>query len=133
MKLILRTITIGVFASAVLSGIAIAQTVQQVEVRATRALPLTVESGGRTTSGIPIKDVTLSYGVVLDGLNLATSSGATEAARRISEAAKAACEEIGRRYPNATPSDKECAKAATDEGMTRLHELIAGIEMAAGK
>ena len=131
MNLILRKIPIGVSASAVLSGIAIAQSTAEVNVQATRTL--TVESGGRTTSGIPIKDVTLSYGVVLDGLNLATSSGATEAARRISEAAKAACEEIGRQYPNATPSDKECAKAATDEGMTRLHELIAGIEMAAGK
>ena len=77
--------------------------------------------------------MTLSYGVSLAGLNLATSSGATEAARRVTEAAKAACEEIGQGYPRATPSDKECARPATDEGMAKVHQLIAAAEKAAGK
>jgi len=121
-------ISAGALASVALSGVATAQTVEEVKVQATRTL--TVESAGRTTSGIPIKNVTLSYGVSLAGLNLATSSGATEAARRVREAAKAACGEIGRRYPNATPSDKECAKAASDEGMTKVNQLIAAAEKA---
>ena len=114
-----------------LCGNLMAQDTQEVKVEATRIV--SKESPIRKPYSFPMNDLSLTYGVSLAGVNLATSSGATEAERRVREAAKAACEAIGQRYPNATPSDKECAKAATDEGMTKVHQLIAAAEKATSK
>jgi len=63
-------------------------------------------------------------------LDLASHVGALELEKRVHDAAMAACKEIGKQYPNATPSEDACAKAAADKAMVRAHELEAA---AAGK
>jgi len=107
-------------------AVARAQGPSEVQVQATR-IPST-KVVGRTTSGIPVVEVSLSYRVSLAGLELSTKYGADEAGRLVNAAAEAACKEIGRQYPNATPSDRACAKAASDKAMVRVHELVAAAE-----
>jgi len=91
---------------------------------------MSTKSAGRTSTGVPILDVSLSYGVSTAGLDLASHVGALELEKRVHDAAMAACKEIGKQYPNATPSEDACAKAAADKAMVRAHELEAA---AAGK
>ena len=105
------------------SGIAVAQDVERVTVQATRMM--TTNTAGRTSIGVPIVDVSLSYGVSVAGLDLASGKGAAELEKRIHDAARAACKEIGRQYPEATPSDTECAKVAADKAMVKARELVA--------
>ncbi|MGO8974132.1 MAG: UrcA family protein [Steroidobacteraceae bacterium] len=74
---------------------------------------------------IPIVDMSVSYGVSTKGLDLASHDGAVELERRINDAAKVACKEIFKQYPEATPPQADCVKAATDKAMARAHELEA--------
>jgi len=104
-------------------GTAFAQNVEQVNVEAKRAMSTKVV--GRTSSGLPVADSTLDYAVSTKGLDLTSSAGAAELARRIHSAARDACEEIHRRYPDATPSDAQCARIANEHAMASAHQLIA--------
>jgi len=45
----------------------------------------------------------------------------------------AACKEISRQYPDSTPSDDICAKAAADKAMVKVHELVAAAGKASAK
>jgi len=45
--------------------------------------------------------------------------------RRVKDAAKAACQELGQKYPISTPSNKDCAKAAADKAMVKARDLVA--------
>ncbi len=113
-------ITTGALATLVVAGVALAQTSPEVTVTSTRAVEKTV---GRTATGIPIVDVSLSYGVSAKGLDLTSSSGRAEFEKRVSDAAMEACQELGKRYPGSTPSDAQCAKAATDKAMAQVHQV----------
>jgi len=110
-------------AALMLGGAAIAQNTEEVQVQATRAMTSTVV--GRSTYGVPIVDVSLSYGVSIEGLDLTSSAGAAELEKRVNQTAQKACKELGRKYPTAKPSDAECAKAAADKAMLKVHELVA--------
>ncbi len=109
----------GLVTSAV-AGSAFAQTTPEVVVSSAKVVE---KSAGRTTSGIPIVDVSLSYGVSAAGLDLASASGAREFEKRVSDAAMDACKELGKRYPNSTPTDAQCAKTATDKAMTQVRQM----------
>src|SRR5579862_2096694 len=115
-------VSIGLLAAVSVAGIAIAQDTGEVTVQASRVVKKTI---GTTASGIPIQDVSLSYGVSTAGLDLSSASGADELKKRVVEAAKAACKELGRQYPSSTPEDAACTKAATDKAMTKVNDLIA--------
>jgi len=117
-------------AAALIAGVALAQGVPEVKVQATRVISsaITAKTVGKTASGVPIKDVTLSYGVSSEGLDLSTKTGAAAFEQRVKDAAEQACKDIGRQYPDATPSDAECARAAADQAMVRVHELVASAE-----
>lgn len=115
-------------AMVLIAGGAIAQELQEIEVTAFRHV--TAKPAGRGTSGIPITDLSLDYHVSLEDLDLSTRSGADAAAKRVGLAANRACKEIGRQYPNATPSDKECAKVASDKAMVTLNQMVAAAEKA---
>jgi len=110
----------GVFAASV--GAALAQTTPEVVVTTSKVVEKNV---GKTSSGIPIVDVSLSYGVSSAGLDIASASGAREFEKRVSDAAMEACKELGKRYPNSTPTDAQCAKAATDKAMGQVREMEA--------
>ncbi len=122
--------TIAIAAFGLVCGTVLAEDLQEVQVEATRIVNTKVV--GRTASGVPITEVSVSYRVNLADLNLATHSGATEAERRVSAAADAACKQINRQYPSATPADKTCAKDASDKAMTKVHELVATAESGNG-
>jgi UrcA family protein len=92
------------------------------------AVPAQIATVGQTTTdipGVPIKNVSLSYGVSTAELDLSTQSGRQELQQRVSNAAKAACKELGRQFPEATPSDLDCVKAATNKAMVQVQQLVA--------
>ena len=122
---------VGVSAAAALvAGAALAQGLPEVKVEATRvvASPLSVKSLGKSASGVPVKDITLSYGVSSEGLDLSTHTGALAFEQRVKDAAEQACKEIGRQYPDATPGEAECAKSAANGAMVQLRAAVAAAE-----
>jgi UrcA family protein len=70
-----------------------------------------------------MKDLSLTYGGSIAGLNLATKSGVAEAEKRVNAAALAACKEIGSQYSDATPSEDECASHAAKQAMVKVQQL----------
>lgn len=110
-------------ASALISTIAFAQSTQEITVVGTRAL--TTKEIGQTPTGVTIVKISLNYGVGVSDLDLASTAGAAELETRINNAAMAACKEITRQYPNAAPSDEDCAKSAAKKAMVKAHELEA--------
>ena len=113
----------GMVAAALIGSIAAAQNIEEVTVQGTRML--STKAAGHTASGVPIVDVSLSYGVSTAGLDLASHAGAMELEKRVHDAGMAACKEITKQYPDAMPSEADCAKAAADKAMVRVHELEA--------
>ena len=113
---------IGLLALTAVSTMVIAQDMGEVTVQASRVVTKTV---GRTASGIPIVDVSLSYGVSTQGLDLSSRAGALELQKRVSDAALAACKELARQYPDSTPGNNDCAKAATAKAMVQVNALLA--------
>jgi UrcA family protein len=97
----------GAAASALIGSTVFAQNVEEITVQGTRSMTVTLQ--GRTSSGIPIKDVSMSYGVSYAGLDLVSHAGVLELQKRVTDAALAACKEIGRQYPDSTPSEADCA------------------------
>jgi UrcA family protein len=111
-------------ASACLCGIAVAQNLQEITVQGTRILS-TKTVGRNATTNSPIVDVSVSYGVRVADLDLASNYGPIQLEKRVRDAAMAACKEIGRQYPDATPSEELCAKAAADKAMVTVHDMVA--------
>jgi len=116
-------VAVGLFAAALASGIAVAQTQPEVTVQASRVVNQKLV--GHTSAGIPIVDVSLSYGVSYAGLNLALHADVMELEKRVNDAAQAACKELGRKYPVSQQTDAECAKQAVDKAMAKVNELAA--------
>ncbi len=119
MRSILVTTT-GVLASAIFAASAIAQTLPEVTVQSSRTVATTI---GHTDIGIPIQNVSLSYGVSAKGLDLTTASGRQAFEKRVSDAAMDACKHLAREYPDSTTSDTECAKTATSKAMAQVHAI----------
>ena len=103
-------------------ALVIAEDMGEVTVQASRIVKKVI---GTTASGVPIEDISLSYGVSTAGLDLSTSAGAAEMQKRVGDAAVAACKELARQYPNNKTSDSECVKKATDKAMVKVNELVA--------
>ena len=123
MKTLMRVTVAAAIASVLISGVVVAQSLEEITVQGTRVLD--AKSAGQNSMGIPIVDVSVSYGVSIADLNLASQYGPIALEKRVRDAAKAACEEIGRKYPLSTPSDEVCTKAATDKAMVKVRELVA--------
>lgn len=107
---------------SVSAGVIAEEEMGEVTVQASRIVKKLI---GTTSSGVPIEEVSLSYRVSAAGLDLASGDGAAEMQKRVSEAAKSACKELSRQYPEATPKDAECVRTARDKAMARVNELIA--------
>jgi UrcA family protein len=114
--------TLALLAATTISTVVVAQDMGEVTVQASRVIVTTV---GKTASGVPIQDVSLSYGVSTKGLDLSSYAGAMEMKKRITDAAQAACSEIKRQYPDTSTSDSECVKLASDKAMVKANALIA--------
>lgn len=104
------------------SGVASAQS--DVAVPAKQG-PIVAKPVRRTSSVVPVVDVSVNYAVNLEGLDLSTSTGAAELANRINDAALAACKELGLRYPDTSTTDAECAEAAAASAMVKARKLVA--------
>lgn len=124
-------IAVGLLAGALVNTVVVAEDMGEVTVQASRVV--NVKTVGKTASGFPIQDISLSYGVKAQDLDLASYAGVTELKKRVTAAAQAACKELGRQYPDSTPGDSDCAKAATDKAMVRVNELAAAAANKSGK
>lgn len=133
MKTVLLRVAVGAVASALVAGMAVAQSENMGEITVEGTRSVTTKLVGKTSSGIPIKDVSLSYGVLLKGLDLASHAGFVEAERRVKEVAEAACKELVTRYPSGTPSEAACAKAAADKAMVVVNGWAALAGKASGQ
>jgi len=124
MNKILLGIGIGIAASMSIGRIAVAQEMPEVVVSGTRAI---VKTPAADSHGFPIVDMSVSIGVSYAGLDLASAAGAAELGKKVNDAAKQACKEIGnqRPYRQFRTSESECAKAAADEAMVKVHALLA--------
>jgi UrcA family protein len=123
MTRVLIRAAIGLLAVTSVSSYVVAQDMGEVTVQASRIVTKTI---GRTSSGVPIVDVSLSYGVKANDLDLASHAGVMELQKRVADAASAACKELGRQYPESTPSDIDCVKQATAKAMVQVNQLAAG-------
>jgi len=114
----------GALAASVVAANAMAQSAAtpEVTVESSRVVETTI---GQSSSGIPIKNVSMGYTVSAKGLDITSHIGATAFEARVKNAAVAACKELGRQYPNATPSDEECARDATAKAMEKVRQLEA--------
>jgi len=128
MNTILGRVVLGVAGAMLVIGSAIAQDVPEVTVQAKRILTTKVTE--RVEGGIPLQDISVSYGVKTSDLDLSTHSGATVLEQRVKDAATLACKEISRQYPDATPSELECAKTAAEKAMPQVKQLVASAEKA---
>ncbi len=133
MKTILMRVAVGAVASALIAGIAAAQAqdMQEITVQGTRLV--TTRVVGNSPSGVPVQDISLGYGVVIKGLDLASHEGYLEAEKRVRDVAATACKELARRYPDGTPSEMECAKAAATKAMVVVDGWAARASKASGK
>lgn len=83
---------------------------------------LTQKEVGKTASGLPIQEISLSHTVKIADLDPNSAAGLAEIERRVTAAAKAACDEIDRMaLGNPTsPSDAACVKRAVDAAMAKI-------------
>ena len=105
------------------SAIATAQNAKEVKIQATRAINEKVIA--YITGGGKIIELTLSYPVNFADLDITSVSGAAELEKRVQDAARAACAEIGSKYPNATPSNAVCAQKAEAKALSEVRKLVA--------
>jgi UrcA family protein len=117
-----RLIIAGAVTGVVVAGNVVAQNVPmpQVIVETHRLVSTRI---GTTSSGIPIKDVSMGYTVTAEGLDISTPIGRQAFEARVSQAAMAACQELGRRFRNARPSNAECARQATERAMAQVRQV----------
>ena len=115
-------VSVGAVA-AITAGDVIAQNepMPEVVVEASRLVSATVT--GKSSSGIPINQVSMGYTVTAQGLDIGTPIGARAFEARLGDAAVAACRDLGRRYPNSGTSDAECVKDATDRAIAKARQL----------
>jgi UrcA family protein len=122
---ILMGLGAGLAASISLGSIAATQDVQEIMVVGKRQV--TENAVGKTSSGVPIVDVSISYGVSYTDLDIASAAGAAELEKRVHTMAKEACKDISAQRPTRefSTSEEECAKTASDKAMVKAHALIA--------
>lgn len=128
MNTILGRVVLGVGIAMLASSAIMAQDVPEVTVQAKRLLSTKVTE--HMEGGIPIQDISVSYGVRTSDLDLATHSAALVLEQRVKDAAKLACKEIFRQYPGATPGMSECVKTAAENAMPQVNRLVASAEKA---
>jgi UrcA family protein len=125
MKILPLTAT-SVLAWVILPSSSLAQT-PEISVEAMRVTRTNVGQTTTGTPGIPIENVSLVYGVSTSGLDLSSQSGKKELKERVHRAALTACKELGRQFPDATPSDADCATIATNKAMAQIEKIEATV------
>lgn len=97
-------------AIAGMTTVAMAQQLPEVKVVADKP----VLAQGRTASGHPVEVVQLSRVVNYADINVASHMGAKVLEQRVTDAAKAVCEELARLYPTGTSQELGTGSCVTD-------------------
>lgn len=122
MRKIFRAQAIALLAAVAISGSALGQETEEVTVRGPGIQSTEVE---RSSTGVEVVMFTVSYKVSYEDLDLTTADGMAELTKRIEDAAKQGCREIGLAYRTAQPSDWSCARHATKEAIAEVEQLVA--------
>ena len=111
---------LAALAALAVGVVAYAEPLETVIVTGSRGL--TQKEAGKTSSGLPIQEVSLSYTVRIADLDPNSDAGRVEIKKRVLTAAKAACAEIARlALGNPTsPSDDACVKKAVEAAMAKI-------------
>jgi UrcA family protein len=128
MNTIFGRVVLGVAGAMLVNSAVIAQDVPEVTVQAKRLLNTKVTE--HIEGGLPIQDISVSYGVRTSDLDLSTHSAAMVLEQRVRDAAKLACKEINRQFPEAKPGVLECAKTTAEKAMPQVNQLVASAEKA---
>jgi len=128
MNTILGKVVLGIASAMLVSSVVIAQDLPEVTVQAKRLITTKVTE--RIEGGVPLQDISVTYGVRTSDLDLATHSAALVLEQRVKDAAKLACKEISRQFPDASPSEAECANTAAAKAMPQVKRLVASAEKA---
>jgi len=118
----MRRMLLTFLAAALASGAVLSQDLSPVTVTASR---ISSERVGQTSSGVPVYEVSMTYRVSYEDLDLGTSEGATALEDRVRAAARDACAEIDRQYPKAEPSGPVCVTKAVEEAMVDVGKAVA--------
>lgn len=87
--------------------------------------PRTINTVGRSAIGAPIQDISMSRAVSYTDLDLRTPAGQGELANRITVAARDACDQLDREYPNGTPDRATCVQKARASAQGQIDRAIA--------
>ena len=127
MDTVLTRVAAGASAAIfMVSGTAAAQNAKEIKIQAERVINEKVTA--HITGGGKIIELTLSYPVSFADLDITSLTGAAELEKRVKDAARAACEEIGYKYPGATPSDAVCAQKAAAKAMGEVRKMVAAAQ-----
>lgn len=74
--------------------------------------------------GVPTELVTVAHRVSYADLNLATHSGAMALKRRVESAARQACEQLDKLYPNEEPELPRCIHRAVNQASRQVDRAI---------
>lgn len=122
MRKLLQAQAMALLAAVAVSGSAMGQETEGVTVRGPGIQSTEVE---RSATGVPVVMFTVSYKVSYEDLDLTTTDGMAELTKRIEDAAKQGCREIGLAYRTAQPSDWLCARHAAKEAIAEVEQLVA--------
>lgn len=122
MRKMLQAQAMALLAAVSISGGAVAQDINEVTVFGSEIEKTKVD---RTSSGVPVMMLTKSYKVSYGDLDLKTTDGMAELTKRIEDAAKQGCREIGLAYRTAQPNDWLCARVAAKEALAEVQHLVA--------
>lgn len=122
MRKVLQVQAIALLAAAAVCGGGVAQDLGDVTVQASQIDKILV---GKSWSGIPVYELSVTHAVSAADLDLRTSEGMVTLQDRVEKAAKHGCHEIGMVYRDARPDEQTCARQATSEAMGRVRELLA--------
>jgi len=125
-----RTMRLLIFTVGALVGVtiasesAIAQPTEEITVSAPRMVQKNV---GRSLSGIPIQEISISYQLSYADLDLTKSAGVIELDRRIDTVAKQACSGLDNLHP-LSAKDPDCVRNAINSAADqRKHAIAAAV------
>jgi UrcA family protein len=112
------------------SGPAAAQTTEIVV-----EAPRVTHTGQASPAGAKVDIISVTHRVSYRDIDISTHSGAKVLEQRVADSAKAACAEIEKLYPLATPADTSgsCQKDAVAKAMVQVNAAVAAAEKAARK
>ena len=115
-------IALSAMCAATAASAADTQVAGEVTVQAERP---TAKVVGRTGIGAPVVLASVDYRVSYSDLDLSIASNAKVLNTRVQDAARSACADLERLYPD---GNSECSRKAVERAMPQVHSAIAAAE-----